>query len=174
MLQGKFSLRSALIGLLLIGSVASLYQALTLDVVTTKFATFEQIVQTFYGEDDYRADNPDADKDGYKDLLDTLDWGFHSLINLSNRVGENYRDLIKPQGYTVIGGAQQLWIAGDIAPALLILLFSVLFPIIKTLMMLGVFGVQTRDRWKGTLLREPRGARTLMLLNATHKYRKKE
>jgi len=142
----------------------ALSKALTENIIISKFATVREIVQSVYGPSDFDADNPQAEASAYENLLATIDWGFNQIIGLSERVRANYQQMTSAQGYTVAAGARQLWAAGDRVPALLIFGFSIIFPILKTLLMLVVY--VGRLAWPA----EQRGRRILKLLNASHKY----
>lgn len=157
-------LQGLIIALLLLGSVFTLTKALTENIVITQFSEIGDIVRSLYPPDDYLADNPDAGEGDYDQLVGVLEGGAQMVLGLSARAGDIYQDMITAKGYTVTSGAMQLYRSGDIAPALLILVFSVIMPIAKTLLMIFVFIEPALTKGRH------RGADILKLLNLSHKY----
>ena len=158
------STRGIITGLLLVLSVLTLTKALSEDIIVTQFSKVGDIIRSLYPTDDYLADNPDALRDDYDQLVGVLEGGAQMVLGLSERTQAIYDDMTAPKGYTVTSGAIQLYRSGDIAPAILILLFSVAMPILKTALMLFVY-VEPLIA-KG----QHRGADIMRLLNLSHKY----
>lgn len=156
--------RSLLCAVLLLASVGTLWMALTTEIIVTRFQEVGDLIRTLYPEGDYIADNPGNTAKDYEGFIQIMENGSTMLLNLSGRAQQIYQDLTQPTGYTVGAGAKQLWDAGDIAPALLIFTFSILMPVLKTLLMGFVFLEPYMVKGK------PKGAAILKLLNLSHKY----
>lgn len=159
-------------GLLLLISCFALYKALTTPIIETRFSSATEMLENLYPRSDYLKDNPDSGMEDYEELLSFVDRGTQLLLGFSSRAQLIYDDLIKEKTYTVTAGIRQLWRAGDTVPALLILAFSVLFPVIKTFFMMLVFSGQILSKYmtENSNVTKANPSRLLAFLTLSHKY----
>lgn len=123
----------------ILSSVASaifLYMAITSTIISTKMSSpneFLEQVYTFEVFRDMQDDSSKATQDAYDKNIIMVQSLLNSFIASSEGAKKRIEELTMVQPYNVIEGITELYKTGDKIPAALILIFSVIFPVTKTI-----------------------------------------
>ena len=140
-------------------TAGALFSALSNDIAITQFAELPEVVSTLFSiEAAEAAAGQTLSREEYQEQIDQVTSLIQQFLFSSDAARLEYEALTKPTGYTVFESAKALIASRDILPGLLIIIFSVIFPIAKTLATAILAFAQLRN------------VRLLDAIEKTHKY----
>ena len=140
-------------------TAGALFSALSKDIAITQFSELPEVVSTLFSiEAAEAAAGQTLSTEEYQEQIDQVTSLIQQFLFSSDAARLDYEALTKPTGYTVCESAKALIASHDTLPGLLIIIFSVIFPIAKTLATAILAFAQLRN------------VRLLDAIEKTHKY----
>jgi hypothetical protein len=151
-------------GVLVVVSGVFLYFALTQPIIISRLVSLNEMVRVIYSPDVYAenqaaaaaaapADSPAATpptgaaaEADYQAKVDQYEKLFTTIVLNTDAAKENFASLTAAKGYTAWQSARVLYDAGDYVSGTLIIGFSIVYPVAKTLalLMLVIVGIRPK------------------------------
>lgn len=136
--------------LLTLASAVCLYFALTQPILTSRMITLTQMIQVLYPMDAYQASipagQPAATQEGYEKAVKNYENLIGNFVLKTDAAKANFANLTKPNSYTAWQSSRLLWNAGDKLSSIAIVAFSIVYPIVKTALVLLMIAVNFRNK----------------------------
>lgn len=166
-------------GILVVVSGVFLYFALTQPIVISRLVSLNEMVRVIYSQDVYEENQataaataaanaaapgapatppPGPSQADYEAKVNQYEKLFTTIVLNTDAAKENFASLTAPKGYTAWQSARVLYDAGDYVSGSLIIGFSIVYPVAKTLALLFIVVIGATQK---TALR---------LAEWTHKY----
>lgn len=115
-------------------AAALIYLALSNTIITTQLGGLETILGELYTYDVYAESAGDeASQEGYERQSENVFFAVNGAAQAIVQQDVETLPAFQPNSYNVTEGVQALWRINDYAPAVLIAIFSIIIPVIKTL-----------------------------------------
>ncbi len=126
--------------LLTIASAVCLYFALTTPIVVSRMITLTEMIKVLYPMEAYAQGIPEgqpaATPEGYDKAVQNYEKLISNFVLKTDVAKANFAALTQPTGRTAWGSARLLWDAGDKLSSTAIVGFSIVYPIVKTIIVL--------------------------------------